>query len=774
MQSLLLSGTFLTSTGSNPGQPGGGNAAGVGADTLPPEAGNTVTGDVSGEAGLDGFDGLVQIVTAAARPKPALDVRPQIAAQRNAQNPAGQNPAGQSNNAQAQAAGEFGAAMTELASGQAQSDTDNIAALEGTLPNLLATGTVARPDQQAASWDPTQLGSLSPNGANAQTSVIQNVTASPVAGAQAIQGADPIISATNSAQANPAPVISGSASQPQPAASVSGEMAAKPQPPDTPAAMGETPVAAKPETKPDGQAKTSMTPFGPAALASNPGNVMNPGGDRGDLTMAGLEMSGLRIAGSETSGPASSGENGASTNPKSTILTQPAVAASTPAPDNAVNTAVQSSAQPATQNAAMDAPVTPAQTTSAPAAQTPAASIAPAQTVTQPQAPIQPATGLPAEPVQPLVTADASAQSPVSAASAPSAASMTADTAAPANSANNATGAATSAVSDDASTFAGLTKAEPAAVAKAQKASPAANQAAASAASAQQAQQPALQPAAEPAPASASETVQTAASMGQTPGAQLAQRIERNASAGATNNANAKQASSVTAPAQSPTNPSPANPVMTGAEMRPAEAVQLQQAPLGGLPLNAEAPPPPPVMAESAQAFDAELSLTRTGAQPGAERSPADLPRFAAHTAQHLAVQISRRFQNGNHVFQIRLDPADLGRVDVKLEMTGDNRVQAHLSVERADTLIDLQRAAKDLERALNEAGLELEENGLSFELSEDAGQSGFDEDDENALPVYETGDYLDFDDDAAASAEPREAYGFRLAGARDRVDMLI
>ena len=63
----------------------------------------------------------------------------------------------------------------------------------------------------------------------------------------------------------------------------------------------------------------------------------------------------------------------------------------------------------------------------------------------------------------------------------------------------------------------------------------------------------------------------------------------------------------------------------------------------------------------------------------------------------------------------------------MRLELGPDNKVSALLSAERADTLSELQRNARDLEKALADAGLELGEDGLSFSLSEDNGAfSGF------------------------------------------------
>ncbi|MCH8488651.1 MAG: flagellar hook-length control protein FliK [Oceanicaulis sp.] len=106
-------------------------------------------------------------------------------------------------------------------------------------------------------------------------------------------------------------------------------------------------------------------------------------------------------------------------------------------------------------------------------------------------------------------------------------------------------------------------------------------------------------------------------------------------------------------------------------------------------------------------------SLTQAGAPP----------RFAPQTVQTLAAQIVRRQGEGGRVFDIRLDPPELGRVGVRLEMGKDQMVKAMLSAERPDTLQELQRTARDLERALADAGFDLAENGLSFTLGGEGGE---------------------------------------------------
>src|SRR5690606_15501864 len=73
----------------------------------------------------------------------------------------------------------------------------------------------------------------------------------------------------------------------------------------------------------------------------------------------------------------------------------------------------------------------------------------------------------------------------------------------------------------------------------------------------------------------------------------------------------------------------------------------------------------------------------------------------------HIAAEISRHVQNGVSRFEIRLNPAELGRIDVRMEVDPSGNVVARLAVERSETLDLLQRDQRALERALADAGLD-------------------------------------------------------------------
>jgi flagellar hook-length control protein FliK len=97
-------------------------------------------------------------------------------------------------------------------------------------------------------------------------------------------------------------------------------------------------------------------------------------------------------------------------------------------------------------------------------------------------------------------------------------------------------------------------------------------------------------------------------------------------------------------------------------------------------------------------------------------------PQLTPHTIPMLAATMMRRLESGSKQFTMRLDPPELGQVEVKLTVAADKKVRAVVSADRPEALADLVRSARDLARALQEAGLDLEENGLSFSLNDPSG----------------------------------------------------
>ena len=111
------------------------------------------------------------------------------------------------------------------------------------------------------------------------------------------------------------------------------------------------------------------------------------------------------------------------------------------------------------------------------------------------------------------------------------------------------------------------------------------------------------------------------------------------------------------------------------------------------------------------------------GSTPPAPAIPA-----ALHAAPEAAVQVYHRIIERNdgrsQRFEMRLDPVELGRVDIRIEVNADKKVHAMLAAHDSAALSDLVKGQKGLEQALRDSGLDLADGGLTFELSADTGRS--------------------------------------------------
>ncbi|HVV27722.1 MAG TPA: flagellar hook-length control protein FliK [Rhizomicrobium sp.] len=159
--------------------------------------------------------------------------------------------------------------------------------------------------------------------------------------------------------------------------------------------------------------------------------------------------------------------------------------------------------------------------------------------------------------------------------------------------------------------------------------------------------------------------------------------------------------------------------------------------PADGAQTQAQASPQPASQPPAAQTQPQVLAAQQAAAQTAAAPQPAKAP--AISTAPHdgtahadvpgiqvtaaapnlhaLAVDIAARSQSGTKQFDIRLDPPELGRVEVRLSIDATGKASAHLTADQPQTLDLLQKDAPVLTRALRDAGLDVSQNGLNFSL---------------------------------------------------------
>ena len=145
-----------------------------------------------------------------------------------------------------------------------------------------------------------------------------------------------------------------------------------------------------------------------------------------------------------------------------------------------------------------------------------------------------------------------------------------------------------------------------------------------------------------------------------------------------------------------PTQPAVHAPAPQQVEVKTAET------PVAPTAVNAAAPVQ---AAQSTQTTQAVLHITQ--ATHGAAQ-----PDIAA-----LAINIAAKSQGGEKHFDIRLDPPELGHIEVHLSVDDSGKAQAHLAADKQQTLDLLQRDSSTLTKSLKDSGIDLGNAGLSFSL---------------------------------------------------------
>ncbi|MDI4236818.1 flagellar hook-length control protein FliK [Bradyrhizobium sp. Arg237L] len=134
-----------------------------------------------------------------------------------------------------------------------------------------------------------------------------------------------------------------------------------------------------------------------------------------------------------------------------------------------------------------------------------------------------------------------------------------------------------------------------------------------------------------------------------------------------------------------------------------------------------------------------------------------------------LALEIAASAKSGKSQFEIRLDPPELGRIDVRIHVDNHGQVTSHLTVERPETLQMLRQDANQLQRALDNAGLSTGNSGLQFSLRDQSssGQNGGNQSNPNAHRLIVS------EEDSVPATVAGRSYG-RMLGASGGVDIRV
>ncbi|HEV7289515.1 flagellar hook-length control protein FliK [Sphingomonas sp.] len=161
------------------------------------------------------------------------------------------------------------------------------------------------------------------------------------------------------------------------------------------------------------------------------------------------------------------------------------------------------------------------------------------------------------------------------------------------------------------------------------------------------------------------------------------------------------------------------------------------------------APAPTPTSTGPIPAFDPLASA----AAPDAARAagdPAAEPRARASAiGEDVGLAIVRHADSGaGDVLVIRLDPAELGKIEVRLRMDEARQLSAEVTADQPATLDLLRRDSDNLTRALNDAGFRADDQSLRFD------SRGFGQSDQQAQQGRRIASRAYLPDDDAATAQ--------------------
>ncbi|SDH88533.1 Flagellar hook-length control protein FliK [Bradyrhizobium sp. Rc2d] len=175
--------------------------------------------------------------------------------------------------------------------------------------------------------------------------------------------------------------------------------------------------------------------------------------------------------------------------------------------------------------------------------------------------------------------------------------------------------------------------------------------------------------------------------------------------------------------------------------------------------------------AQAASAVQAPLTNTTSTATASTATLTATAASNTAVPISGVPIEIAAAVRAGKSRFDISLDPVELGRIDVRINVDRNGQVTSHLTVEKPETLQMLRQDAPQLQRALDDAGFKTGSNGLSFSLR-DQNSSG-----QNSGQNHDNGGnarrLIISEDETVAATPVGRGYG-RMYGPSSGVDIRV
>lgn len=120
-----------------------------------------------------------------------------------------------------------------------------------------------------------------------------------------------------------------------------------------------------------------------------------------------------------------------------------------------------------------------------------------------------------------------------------------------------------------------------------------------------------------------------------------------------------------------------------------------------------------PALAEAETVAAAPTTEASTATPVRAEAVP--MHRGAADAIAQVSAQIIRRLEGRATRFNMELNPVELGKVDVRLDIDAEGRLAARLAFDNPAAAVELRGRVDELRRDLEQAGFQLSEDAFSF-----------------------------------------------------------
>ena len=112
-----------------------------------------------------------------------------------------------------------------------------------------------------------------------------------------------------------------------------------------------------------------------------------------------------------------------------------------------------------------------------------------------------------------------------------------------------------------------------------------------------------------------------------------------------------------------------------------------------------------------------QTQQTPTAQTPASMAAQQAAVRGSPQTVANFAAQMIKKLEAKTTRFDVQLDPAGLGKVDVRVEIGAEGRITAALACHNPQAAKELQARSGELQKALEQAGFDIT-GGLSFEMA--------------------------------------------------------